>query len=588
MSTYLKIFLSIIFFTLSTVAQAAKENKYDKLISRCSDWPSGRIIAAGDKYLAAGDSEKALVMYIMVCNRTDSPLTAEEVRTRVAAHLKAGDVYYDSGNYSKAQMFYVEGLKAGEADAAKPHVAVLYKNMGNVHCMFQDYEKGIYLYKAGIKEGEAANDNETLYKIYQNLIGAYIYINDPATARQYYDKAGKTPHKVTKITKFMDGYTHALLVKAEGRLGRAVEEFKHLAAYADTAGIDPRYECSAYKEAYEIYEKMGDGNSALEYADRCKTLAESSGLTHMFVNTYKQLSDIYARRGDTGKALRLKSLYVDIKDSVFNIREFDMAKNQQFMYEMEKVERDIALLNQDKERRAQVIKRQRLIIVCTMTVIIIVSLLLLYVYRQKRQLAESYRSLYQLNRQLADNDRTAKAMQKRQTDEITTLRARLEHDSADGESLKADVRPEDTPRADAESRYKGSSLNDGQREKLAEAITEVMDNSEEFCRPDFSLDMLAGLVSSNSNYVSQTINAVYNKNFSNYINEYRIRLACTRLSDPKYCGSYTIRSIGESVGFGAYGTFINVFKRVTGMTPSLYQKMALEEQAGASKTVHDS
>ena len=77
MSTYLKIFLSIIFFTLSTVAQAAKENKYDKLISRCSDWPSGRIIAAGDKYLAAGDSEKALVMYIMVCNRTGSPLTAK-------------------------------------------------------------------------------------------------------------------------------------------------------------------------------------------------------------------------------------------------------------------------------------------------------------------------------------------------------------------------------------------------------------------------------------------------------------------------------------------------------------------------------
>ena len=37
------------------------------------------------------------------------------------------------------------------------------------------------------------------------------------------------------------------------------------------------------------------------------------------------------------------------------------------------------------------------------------------------------------------------------------------------------------------------------------------------------------------------------------------------------------QGIGESVGYKVYGTFINVFKKATGITPSMYQKLTLEE-----------
>lgn len=574
-----KIFILILFAAhMATAASAAKETKYDRLINACSEWADSRLIAEGDRLLAGGNMEKALVMYLIVCNRADNPKTQAEARTRVSAYLKAGNAYYDNGNYSKAQLFYLDGLKVAEAAPTRPYVAELYKNMGNVYCMFQDYEKGLHLYKVGVKQGMATGDNETLYKIYQNMVGAYIYKNDPDNARLYYDKARMTTHKVTRITTFMDGYTHALLIKAEGHADSAVEEFRRLAAYANTFGMDPRYECSAYKEAYEIYEETGRYDSAIVYINRCKNLAESSRLTHMFVDTYKHLADIYARRGQTDKALTLKSEYLDIKDSIFNVREFDMAKNQQFIYETEKAERDIASLNRDKERRAQVIRNQRLVILCTTVGTVIVLLLLLYVYRQKQRLSESYRSMFQLNKQLSENYRAAKAQQKRMSDETSPIKATKECAPVHADLPTGQMPLSSVPPVDSDSKYKNSSLNDEQRERLADAITDVMDNSEEFCNPDFSLDMLARLVGSNSNYVSQTINVVYNKNFSNYVNEYRVRLACTRLSDSNSYGQYTIRSIGESVGFSVYGTFINVFKRYTGMTPSLYQKIAKEEQ----------
>ena len=50
-----------------------------------------------------------------------------------------------------------------------------------------------------------------------------------------------------------------------------------------------------------------------------------------------------------------------------------------------------------------------------------------------------------------------------------------------------------------------------------------------------------------------------------------------RLSDLQGFGNYTVKAIGESVGHKVYGTFINVFKKATGITPSMCQKLTLEE-----------
>lgn len=224
----------------------------------------------------------------------------------------------------------------------------------------------------------------------------------------------------------------------------------------------------------------------------------------------------------------------------------------------------------------QVISHQRVIIACVTVGIVLVSLLLLYVYRQKCRLDENYRSLFNLNRQISAGN-TVEGERKK-----AVVQAEQPAPSEPQEVFADDERDD--------AKYKGSSLNDEQRDKLAAAIASEMDNGTEFCNPDFSLDTLARIVGSNSTYVSQTINAVYGKNFSNFVNEYRVRLACRRLADVEHYGNITIRGVGESVGYSAYGTFIKVFKNITGMPPSLYRKIALEEAESFSGAgvVHNS
>ena len=120
-------------------------------------------------------------------------------------------------------------------------------------------------------------------------------------------------------------------------------------------------------------------------------------------------------------------------------------------------------------------------------------------------------------------------------------------------------------------------LSPVQKKTLLEAIKAVMEREEVYCDTDFSLGKLASLVNSNSKYVSQVINEHYRKNFNAYLNVYRIRTARARLADRKNYGNYTIKAIAESVGYKSNTTFVNAFKELTGMPPSVFLKMAMEE-----------
>ncbi len=95
-----------------------------------------------------------------------------------------------------------------------------------------------------------------------------------------------------------------------------------------------------------------------------------------------------------------------------------------------------------------------------------------------------------------------------------------------------------------------------------------------YCDPEFSITVLARLVGSNSKYVSQAINDSTGMNFRTFINSLRIKVARTRLAGNCEYENMTIQAISESVGFRSTSNFVLAFKKVMGITPSAYQKLA--------------
>ncbi|RTZ81689.1 MAG: AraC family transcriptional regulator, partial [SAR324 cluster bacterium] len=75
----------------------------------------------------------------------------------------------------------------------------------------------------------------------------------------------------------------------------------------------------------------------------------------------------------------------------------------------------------------------------------------------------------------------------------------------------------------------------------------------------------------NRTYISQTINEKFNKNYSSFINEYRIKEAQKLLLKDT---NLTYEGIGFEVGFKSKSAFNSAFKTYTGVTPSIFVKNA--------------
>ena len=117
-------------------------------------------------------------------------------------------------------------------------------------------------------------------------------------------------------------------------------------------------------------------------------------------------------------------------------------------------------------------------------------------------------------------------------------------------------------------------LSRSDAEELLMRIRYVLGNSSEIYTAGFSIGRLAELTESNVKYVSETINSLMGQNFSSLLAEQRVHEACRRMNDREHYGNVTIEAIAESVGIKSRSNFSQVFKRVTGLSPSEYQRMA--------------
>ncbi|MBQ0114773.1 MAG: helix-turn-helix transcriptional regulator [Bacteroidales bacterium] len=137
-----------------------------------------------------------------------------------------------------------------------------------------------------------------------------------------------------------------------------------------------------------------------------------------------------------------------------------------------------------------------------------------------------------------------------------------------------DRQPKTAPEPEANHNQVSDAQPTQTDKELMEKINEVMATSPEVFESGFTLNRMTELVGSNTMYVSRAINNCRKCNFSTLLNEYRIKEACRRLLDKDKYANFTIETIANSVGYKSRTNFTKVFKDITGISPSEFQKMS--------------
>lgn len=105
--------------------------------------------------------------------------------------------------------------------------------------------------------------------------------------------------------------------------------------------------------------------------------------------------------------------------------------------------------------------------------------------------------------------------------------------------------------------------------QLAERVSAMMSESKPYLRPELGLSELAAELSMAPRRLSELINDCFQKNFSDFVNSYRIEDAKRRLQDPAVDES--ILEVMYTAGFNSKSVFNAAFKLKTGFSPSQYR-----------------
>ncbi|NVO19241.1 MAG: helix-turn-helix transcriptional regulator [Bacteroidetes bacterium] len=119
-------------------------------------------------------------------------------------------------------------------------------------------------------------------------------------------------------------------------------------------------------------------------------------------------------------------------------------------------------------------------------------------------------------------------------------------------------------------KYQRSTLKTDTREQILQQLEKLMEDEDLYSDSKISIEDLAMKLSISSKNLSQAINEVYQKNFFNYINEYRIRKAKAMLESGENV-TFSIEGIARMVGFQSKSSFYTAFKKSTGITPTEYR-----------------
>lgn len=529
--------------------------------SKWLNLPIERLMDMADKDIANGNKkDTALMCYTIVANRYETSLSREQKVMCKDANMRLWSIYfYDFYDYPKCFDCLTRALEI--ADAGGIEDANIFLGFG---CMYQtiseecsDDELGataLSYYQRALSVGLKTHDDKHADMACTDVLAMAHALGGLKPITSTWENYLQLPeNNETWILRRYNKMLYQAFSNVENKqFDDAIEVYNRQLQLIDTTQYS-RLIYFTHVEKAKVHAMKSDYRQAIEALKQSERIAVDLEMKDCKLEVYGMLSQYYQRLGDHSLREHYYNKYSQLRDTLTNYQQLASVSEMEFRNELKGMEQEMT----DIKRHREVMN---IVTLVSLAFLLVLLVLLYLVYKKNRELTRSNQSLYQKNVEML-----------RAEEEERRMRRQLQD--------KEPLHPDDIGdnQSDADVKYKGSHLSDEDKQQLLARIQEVMDTNQEIFTPDFTLERLATLLGSRYKYVSQVINEHYQQNFNNFLNSYRIKEACKRMGDIENYGNYTIEAISESVGFKSRSTFVSSFKRITGLTPSQYQRMAQRE-----------
>ena len=261
--------------------------------------------------------------------------------------------------------------------------------------------------------------------------------------------------------------------------------------------------------------------------------------------TYNLLSVVYKLKGNNEKSVEFRNKYNKVRNF---LTQEELSGVNSSIKEIE--DKRIALQKKSKNQK---------IIISGVGLLIILGLFGYYL--RQRNINKNQRKSYEA------------IINHLQEQKISENNSELIYSDDTVESNKTDeYPPEDDEEIKTETNSKKQLISNEMESILLQKLTKF-ELSNKFTNPNMSLASLAGILGTNTQYLSELINKHKEKNFNVYINELRINYIIKKIIEDKKFTNYKISYLAEESGFSSHSIFSKVFKQLTNISPSEFIKI---------------
>lgn len=445
------------------------------------------------------------------------------------ALINVGINYADAGMISQANEVMIAAIKLAEATSDSISLGYLYSNIAGIYSSHTFIEKSLEYNQIALKIFRAVNNYKGISYVLNNIGQYYLSTNDYDRALVHLKEAYILKLKISD----WQGAVFTLCNIAEIHI-REKDALSARKALDEAIGVivktgDDLSEAVLLNTEGNYYSLTGKPAIARNFYQKSLAYAKKLNNQEIILQNLLAISEQYQAEGKDTEALDYYKHYTAGKDSVNKINNLQSLAEMQLKYESEKNENHFREILQSK---LDTVKGRYFIYGNLVMALLLVVLMIIYLNHNEKITAGFLSNFF-----------------------------RQRHSANKKVELIAESGPTKNDQASK------PVMTSHHQDKIWTDLNDLMHSQKLYLDSSITLGELARKLNTNTTYLSKVINDVTGENYSNYLNNLRIKDACNLLSDAAN-RHLTIEAIAQKVGFNSKSSFNIAFKKHTASTPS--------------------
>ncbi len=304
----------------------------------------------GNYYRNKGDYQNALENLFKALKEVNG----SEIWLKSAILNNIGVVYRRLDDYNTALEYHLKALKIAENIGDNINIATSWNSIGNINAFLNNHEEALSNFRKALDLekysknmlGEAIN--------YNNIGEVYSLLNNLDSAKYYFEMSLLLNQQMKNNKGIAINYNSlGSIYKTKEKYNQSLEYFSK-AIELDRLSADKIYVLRSLNNIGEVQLLLNLPQKAISNFFEALGIALELGSKFEIHRTYKLISDAYRKLGEYNKALDYFDKSKIYGDSVFNEKKANSINHLQILYNVEKKERQIQLLQRENENESNV------------------------------------------------------------------------------------------------------------------------------------------------------------------------------------------------------------------------------------------